>query len=78
MRDLCQIRDHHECGCAAGTCQQVVVTPAPVMHAVWKDFVMFFGAAMVITVATLCAVSETEKQFAKIDQVNQEQITWRK
>ncbi|UFS83171.1 hypothetical protein LPB79_13035 [Rhizobium sp. T136] len=78
MRDICHLRDHRECDCT-GTCQQVVAIPAPYIHAVWKDFAMFFGAAIVITVATFWAVSEAERQFAIQDRINQEQVSsWKK
>jgi len=75
----CDLRTFNECACPVGVChQQPNAIPVPLIRPVCKDFAMFLGAATIITIATLLAVSETEKHLAAIDRENQENLSWRK
>ncbi len=69
---ICHFRDHRECLCALGTCQQQR-KPVPTVSAHRGDFLRIFGFFAVVTIVAFWALSEADRQFARQDLERQEQ-----
>jgi hypothetical protein len=66
MADLCHFRNHRECACPAGSCQQEVKTPAPVVVPVWRDFITclaFWAVVAGIAIGTGYALQQQNHQY---------------